>query len=216
MEIALDGFDRKTYALAYEYERQEILAENFVWLFTGVILIAAVIIVLVVLQRRRKKAVEVSGDGEVKLMFKTLIHPGLGFEEIKDKKRGSFRVALVILTLFYVSSVIKVLWGGFLFTNYDPGSFNSLWVFVQSFGLVLLWVVANWLVTSLASGKGKVKEIFVVTCYALVPIIVERLIWIALSNVLLPEEASFLGILSTVSIFYTGLLLVIGMMRIHD
>ena len=149
-------------------------------------------------------------------MFKTLLHPGLGFEEIKDKKRGSFKVALVILTLYYVSSVIKVLWGGFLFTNYDPGSFNSLWVFVQSFGLIILWVVANWLVTSLASGKGKVKEIFVVTCYALVPIIVERLIWIVLSNVLLPEEGSFLGILSTVSLLYTGLILIIGMLRIHD
>ena len=64
----------------------------------------------------------------------------------------------MILTLFYVSSVIQTLWGGFLFTNYDPGSFNSLWVFVQSFGLIILWVVANWLVTSLASGKGKLKE----------------------------------------------------------
>ena len=216
MDIALEGFDRETYALAYEYERQEILAENFVWLFTGVVLIAAVVIVLVILNKRRKKAVEVSGDGEVKLMFRTLIHPGLGFEEIKDKKRGSFKVALVILTLFYVSSVIQTLWGGVLFTNYDPGLFNSLWVFVQSFGLIILWVVANWLVTSLASGKGKLKEIFVVTCYALVPIIVERLIWIALSNILLPEEGSFLGILSTVSLLYTGLLLIIGMLRIHD
>ncbi len=216
MEVALDGFDRETYALAYKYERQEILADNFVWLFTGVILIAAVVIVLVILHKRRRKTVEVSGDGEVKLMFKTIIHPGLGFEEIKDKKRGSFRVALVILTLYYVTAVIKVLWGGFLFTAYDPGAFNSLWVFVQSFGLIALWVIANWLVTSLASGKGKVKEIFVVTCYSLVPIIVERLIWIPLSNVLLPEEGSFLGILSTVSLLYTGLILIVGMLRIHD
>ena len=216
MDIALEGYDRETYALAYKYERQSLLAENFGWLFGGIILIAAVIIALVVINKKRKKEVAIEGGGEVKLMFKTLLHPGLGFEEIKDKKRGSMRVALVILLLYYVTAVIKVLWGGFLFTAYDPGTFNSLWVFVQSVGLVVLWVVANWLVTSLASGKGRVKEVFIVTCYALVPMIVERLIWIVLSNVLLPDEGSFLTILSTVSLLYTGLILIIGMLRIHD
>jgi hypothetical protein len=50
----------------------------------------------------------------------------------------------------------------------------------------------------------------------LVPLIVESFIWIILSNVLLPEEGSFLGILSTVAMLYTGLILIIGMIRIHD
>ncbi len=216
MDMALEGYDRETYGLAYKYQRQEILSENFIWLFIGALLIIAVIVAVVIINKKRKQVVEVSGGGEVKLMFKTLLHPGLGFEEIKDKKRGSLKVALVILTLYYVSSVIKVLWGGFLFTNYDPGTFNSLWVFVQSFGLVILWVAANWLITSLASGKGRAKEIFTITCYSLVPLIVESLIWIILSNVLLPDEGSFLGILSTVAMLYTGLLLIIGMIRIHD
>ena len=87
---------------------------------------------------------------------------------------------------------------------------------VQSVGLVALWVVANWLVTTLVGGKGKLKEIFITTCYCLMPIIAERVIYIILTNFLLPTEGSFLGILTTISLIYTGLLLVIGMMRIHD
>ncbi|MEE0927756.1 MAG: YIP1 family protein, partial [Acutalibacteraceae bacterium] len=106
--------------------------------------------------------------------------------------------------------------GGFLFTNYDPGTFNSLWVFVQSAGLVVLWVIANWLVTTLMQGKGKAKEIFVVTCYSLMPMIIERVLYIILTNFLLPAEASFLGIMTTAAMIYTGLMLVIGLMRIHD
>ena len=215
MEVALEGYDRDTYALAFEYHRQNLVSKYFALLFGAVVLIVAAIIVAVVL-KKRKATDEVKADSETKLALSTLIHPGLAFEEMKDKKRGSIRVALVILLLFYVSAVIQVLWGGFLFTKYDPGTFNSLWVLVQSVGLVALWVISNWLVTTLMGGKGKLKEIFVVTCYCLMPMIGARLIYIVLTNFLLPTEGSFLGILTTVAMIYSGLLLVIGMMRIHD
>ena len=103
-----------------------------------------------------------------------------------------------------------------MFTSYDPGSFNSLWVFVQTIGLVALWVVANWMICTLMGGKGRFKEIIIVTSYSLMPIIIERIIWIALSNILLPTESGFLGILTTVAILYAFLLFIIGMMRIHE
>ncbi|MBQ1187119.1 MAG: YIP1 family protein [Clostridia bacterium] len=215
MEVALEGYDRDTYALAFEYHRQNLVSKYFGILFAAVIVIALAVIAVVVFKKKKGEA-EVSGDSEWKLALSALIHPGLAFEEMKDKKRGSVKVALVILLLFYVSAVIQVLWGGFLFTKYDPGTFNSLWVLVQSVGLVALWVIANWLVTTLMAGKGKLKEIFVVTCYSLMPIIGARVIYIVLTNFLLPTEGSFLGILTTAAMIYTGLLLVIGMMRIHD
>lgn len=216
MDWALEGYDRETYALAYEYERQNIISDNFTWIFIAVVVIAAAVIVFALLRKKKSDEDIVKDKNELQLALTTLIHPGLAFEEIKDKKRGSFRVAVVILLLFYVTAVLQTLWGGFLFTNFDPGTFNSLWVFVQSAGLVALWVIANWLVTTLLGGKGKMKEIFVVTCYSLMPIIIQRVIYIVLTNFLLPDEGSFLGILSTVAMIYTGLLLAIGMMRIHD
>lgn len=215
MELALEGYDRDTYALAFEYYRQNLFSKYFALIFGVVIVIAAAVIAFAIF-RKKKVVDEIKAKSETKLALSAVIHPGLAFEELKDKKRGSFRVATVILLLFYVSAVIQVLWGGFLFTKYDPGTFNSLWVFVQSAGLVALWVVANWLVTTLMGGKGKLKEIYVVTCYSLTPIIASRVIYILLSNILLPTEGSFLGILTTVAIIYTGLILVIGMMRIHD
>ena len=218
MEVALEGYDRETYALAFEYQRQELISKNFALIFGVVILIVAAVIVLIIIKNKKKKKDEdeVPKKSETKLAFSTLIHPGLAFEEMKDKNRGSVKVSIVILLLFYVTAVLKVLWGGFLFTQYDPGTFNSLWVFVQSAGLVALWVIANWLVTTLMGGKGKMKEIFIVTCYSLMPMIGERIIYIILTNFLLPTEGSFLGILTTIAMIYSGLLLIIGMMRIHD
>lgn len=216
MDWALEGYDRDTYALAYEYHRQNLLSKYFTWIFVAVVVIIGGALAFVFLRKKKKDDEIVAQKNETQLALTTLIHPGLAFEEMKDKKRGSVKVATVILLLFYISAVLQTLWGGFLFTNFDPGSFNSLWVFVQSAGLVALWVVANWLVTTLLGGKGRMKEIYVVTCYSLMPIIVQRVLYIILTNFLLPNEASFLGILSTVAMIYTGLLLTIGMMRIHD
>ncbi len=216
MDMALEGYDRDTYGLAYEYHRQNLVSKYFTLMFLVVVVIVAGIIAFSVLRKKKNPEEQVARDNEAKLALSCLIHPGLAFEEIKDKKRGSVRVSLVILLLFYVTAVLQVLWGGFLFTGFDPGTFNSLWVLVQSAGIVLLWVIANWLVTTLLGGKGKLKEIFIVTCYSLMPMVIERILYIVLTNFLLPSEASFLGILSTVAMIYTGLLLVIGMMRIHD
>ena len=111
---------------------------------------------------------------------------------------------------------LKTIAGGFLFSDYDPASFNSIIVFVRSVGVVVLWIAANWLVCTLLGGKGKLKEIIIVTCYSLLPLILEGVIHIILSNVLLPVEASFLSILSTIGLIYFGFMLVIGMLKIHD
>ncbi len=216
MDLALEGYDRKTYALAYEYHRQELVSDYFIFIFFGVVVVVGGVLAFVFLRKKKKDEEVVAQKNEAQLALTALIHPGLVFEEMKEKKRGSARVATVILLLFYVTAVLQTLWGGFLFTNFDPGTFNSLWVLVQSAGLVALWVVANWLVTTLLGGKGKMKEIYVVTCYSLMPIIIQRVIYIILTNILLDTEASFLGILTAVSLLYTGLMLVLGLLRIHD
>ena len=129
---------------------------------------------------------------------------------------GSVGLSIVVMLVFYVITIAETLLGGFLFTNYDPGTFNAFWVFVRTVGLVVLWVAANWLVCTLLQGKGRFNEILIVTSYSLIPIILTRIVWIILSNVLLETEASFLSIITMVGILWAGLMLVIGMVRIHD
>ncbi len=214
METALEGYDRETYALAYKYQRKIWISENFLWIFTSMVVIIIAIIVFMVIAK--KKNVVLIKNNEVRLMFSTLFHPGVSFETIKNKKKGSLGLAFFILIIFYVTAVIKQLFGGFLFTSYDPATFNSLWVFVQSIGLVVLWIISNILVCSLMDGKGTTKEIIIVTSYSIIPMIFERIVWIILTNILLPEESAFLSILSVVSIMWVGILLIIGMMRIHE
>ena len=81
---------------------------------------------------------------------------------------------------------------------------------------MVLWIAADWMVCTLLGGNGKFREIAVVTCYSLWPIIISGFIRLVLTNVLLPGESAFLSVLNTAAILYFLILMVIGLLKIHD
>ncbi len=214
LEYSKMGYDRDTYALAFEFVRQNFINRNFWFIFIGILIMLCGLVAVIIIGKRRK--ITLIKNQELKLFFNTLIHPALSFEEVKEKGRGRIWICLITVTVYYIFSVLRVLCGGFLFTYYDPENFNSLMVLVRSVGFVVLWIVCNWMVCTLLGGRGKLREITVVTCYSLQPLIIEGILSLALTNTLLPSEGEFLGILNAVAILYALLLLVIGMIKIHD
>lgn len=214
LKISLEGYDRETYTLAFEYYRTEWVYDNFTILFIVVVSLIAVLIFTIVFIK--KKNIQLIKNEKFKIMLNTMIHPSISFEKIKENHKGSVRISIILIILFYISSVIKTLFGGFVFTGYDPAEYNSLLALIQSAGLIILWIVSNWLVSTLMSGKGRFIEILIVTSYSLVPLIISNVVWTIISNFLLPSESAFLSILSFVAIFYSAILLIMGMLKIHE
>ena len=177
------------------------------------VLVVALIAFLVISTRKKIKFIR---NKELSLMFSVLTHPSNSFTDIKEKKQGSVLLCAISVLLFYIVTILQTLKGGFLFTVYDAASFNSLWLFVKTVGLVGLWIIANWMVCTLLQGKGRFKEIAIVTCYSLLPLIIEKAIRLILTNVLLPSEASFLNILDAIAVLYFLILMTIGLIKIHD
>ena len=214
LELAKKGYDRDTYAIAFEYMRGEIINNNFVLIFIVLLLLIVLLIVFLVISSKKK--IKLIKNKQVSLMFSALLHPSDCFTEIKEKRQGSLMLCVISVLLFYVVTILNTLKGGFLFTIYDVASFNSVWLFIKTTGLVVLWVVANWMVCTLLGGRGRFKEIAIVTCYSLQPLIIEKVIRLLLTNVLLPSEASFLTISEAVAILWFLLLMIIGLLKIHD
>lgn len=214
LDLAKKGYDRETYAIAFENKRNDIINDYFVLIFIAIVLVIVLLIVFLVVSTRKK--LQFIRNKELNLMLSVLIHPSNTFTDVKEKRQGSILLSVISVLLFYVVSVLQTLKGGFLFTIYDPASFNSVWLFVKTAGLVILWIIANWMVCTLLGGKGRFKEITIVTCYSLLPLIIGKVIHLVLTNVLLPVEASFLSILDTVALLYFLLLMVIGLLKIHD
>ena len=60
------------------------------------------------------------------------------------------------------------------------------------------------------------KQVYIVTCYALIPTIVSNILLTALSHVFTPEEALLLTAISTVCTALTAIMLCVGNMTVHE
>ena len=82
--------------------------------------------------------------------------------------------------------------------------------------LFIFFVFANWCIASFLDGKGKMKDIIVVTAYALLPMLASIVLKVFLSNVLCIEEEAFIGIIVAIGYVWSGIILVLGMYAIHS
>ena len=214
IELAKQGYDRETYALAFGSVRTEWLRQNFTWvLLIAVVLIAGLIALLVYSTKHQMRLVK---NEKLHLATTMLTHPFENFREIKEKNLTSVPICLVIILLYYVFDVMTTTMGGFAFTYFDPSSYNALLILAKTVGLVILWTVTNWAVCTLFSGKGKIKEIFTVISYSLIPSLVGSLIYIVCTNILVPDEAAFLSVLMVICTAYTVIMLMAGSIIVHD
>lgn len=213
LDYAKKGVDRTSYSRAYEYVRKDFLTKNFV-------LIVAIAVVLVValilfLNWKKKKNIVLIKNYKLKTAISTLLHPADTFYEIKNNKGGSVLIATAFLAVWYVFKIIG-LSTGFIFNDASIKDVNAWYALAQTFGLVVLFAVANWAVTTLFEGKGKLKDIYIVTSYSLIPMIIQAIGYDILSNVLTLNEANILTILNYVCIILTGVILVMGLINLHE
>lgn len=217
-ELALDyakkGYDKQTYSLAFKSVRRDFLAKYFPVIFIALIIVLTTLIIAV--HRASKRDKKLIKNQKIATMLRALIHPFDSFDRVKFKNEGSVVGGFVLIGLFYCTTVLKTTAGGFLFSDYDPTEYNAFLSLIQTFGFVFLWTVSNWAVCTLFGGIGKLKEIFVVISYALMPLIIYNLLFLALSHFFVANEVGFLTVFSTVSLIYAVILVTVGSIKIHD
>lgn len=213
MEYAKLGYDRNTYSQAYEYVREQFMSRNFTVIFVGVILVVVLLVLL--LRFKKKRNITFIKNKKLKIALGTMFHPADTFYEIKRNDNGSVAIATAILAIWYVFKIIGYS-SGFIFNKTSIETANAWYAIAQTFGLVLLFVVANWLVCVLFEGKGKLKQIYVAVCYSIMPLIIQAIGYDILSNVLTLSEANFISILNYICYIYTGILIVMALINIQE
>ena len=214
MDLAKQGYDRETYSLAYGSVRAELVSKYFTLIMLVVVAIIGVAIFALVYSTKHK--VRLIKNEKVHNAVSVLLHPFDSFANLKEKNLASVPICLAIIVLYYVFTVLKDTAGGFAFVYFDPSSYNALLILGKTAGIVILWTVANWGVCTLLGGKGKMKEIFSVISYSLIPLLFGSIIFVVASNLLVPDEATFLGVLTTICTIYSYLIIMIGSICVHD
>lgn len=218
LEYARQGQSYDLYNQIYEQISKNFLRENMIWLLLGsiVFIIAIVIIIKIIMKHLKIKLFSYETKEKLRLPFEIILHPVNSFIDLKYKKKGSVFIGVSIAILYYITDIISVTSGGFLFTKFDTFTFNSLFSLARTAGLIILWAIVNWAVCSLLEGKGTLKEVFCVTTYSILPLIFYNIIFLILSNILPLSTAVFLNGINVVAILFTAFLLIIGMINIHE
>lgn len=82
--------------------------------------------------------------------------------------------------------------------------------------LLGLFCIGNWSVTCLMEGEGRMRDIITVAGYAMLPIALMLGPATIISNMVSIEEAAIYQILIGISIAWTAVLLLLGVMTVHN
>ena len=145
-----------------------------------------------------------------------LTHPIQGFTDFKIEKKGKMWVSIVILLMYVLMEILAYQYEGIITNTNNPQKFNSIQILIYGVLPPIVLAVANWSVTTLLDGKGKMKEIFMMICYSLFPITVFGFLNILLSNVMTLDEAQFITLINIIGWVLTGIMAFMGLVVIHE
>jgi len=152
----------------------------------------------------------------LKYSLYVITHPLDGFWDLTHEKRGSIAAANVIVAAAVIVEVLRLTLTSFQFVKINMEFFNAIIVVMRVILPVFLWTLANWSLTTLMDGKGKMGDIYMAVAYALTPLVIINAIMIVLSQVITFDEGAVYWVLAGLSVLWTGILLIAGMMMIHD
>ncbi|MBO5200158.1 MAG: YIP1 family protein [Clostridia bacterium] len=148
--------------------------------------------------------------------FGLIRHPIETFNDMKYEGRSSLGVANLILFVYFLEEMLNFTLTGYLFTNNSSEDLSIIAVFAKTVLLVLLWTVCNWATCTLLEGEGTFKQIWIATCYSLIPLVIMSLPISLVSNFFSVSEASFYNTFTLIMQGWFIILLFLGMMVTHQ
>ncbi len=152
----------------------------------------------------------------LKYTFTIYSHPFEGFWFMKAEKRATPKTGLVILLLLLVTTSIRIYTTGYILSSISLTNFSVWLMMLVIIGIVLLYCIANWALTTLLDGKGTFGEIFTSLMYSVTPIVIMNLPMTLLSNLVSYEGIPFYNFLNVITFAWSLFLLLAANHSVHD
>ena len=125
-------------------------------------------------------------------------------------------MANTILILTLLARICRLQFTSFIFNKVYWPEINIFMYLASVVFPLALWCVANWAWTTLFDGKARLNQIYMATCYCLLPYPLFQFPLIVLSNVVTVDEGEFYSVISTLSLVLCALLILVAMSQIHE
>ena len=150
-------------------------------------------------------------------MFRFIKQPADSFYYIKKKERGSLLFAGIIYVWVVAVRVLSLYLTGFVFNPFPDVAFipvgNEI---VMTLLLIALWNAANYLISTISDGEGRVRDVVIGSAYSLFPYALFVLPIALLTNVLTLNETFLYSFSMNIVWFWMGLMLFIMVKEIHN
>jgi tetratricopeptide (TPR) repeat protein len=150
-------------------------------------------------------------------MFRFIKQPADSFYYIKKSQRGSLLFAGLVYAWVIVVRVLSLYLTGFIFNPYTVLAYIKVGnEVVTTVLLILIWNAANYLVSTISDGEGRVRDVIVGSAYSLFPYALLALPIALISNVLTLNEIFIYKFSLDIMWFWTGMMLFIMVKEIHN
>lgn len=222
LEYFLLGNNRRYYSRSYEQVRQDFLREHF-----GLLMPAVIILVGALLAWRRVRERNAAFEPmklipanpplwmRVQYSLHLIRHPFDGFYDLKHAGIGTTGSAAVLVGLFVFAMLVHTQLTAFLFNLRDVSELSMSREVITILLPFVIFAVANWTLTTLMDGEGTIRNIFIATAYATVPMILIYLPLTGISHVLTEQEEALFYFFRTFAAVWVGWLLFTGNMITH-
>ncbi len=212
--------NKDRYSDALGENRASMIEHNLLWLVLAVVVLLYLVVKLFGWIGRRNRAPKYQDKHETFLnrflySFYIMIHPYDGFWDVKHEKRGSVQAATALAAFLAAARIFSKFFTNYLFNDAYGTKISVIQEILIVFLPLLLWTLTNWCVTTLADGEGSMKDVYVFTAYALMPMTLFTILNTVLSHVLILDEAMYLTFFSSLGVIWSGYLLFAGNTQTH-
>lgn len=152
----------------------------------------------------------------LKYSLYVIFHPFDGFWDLIHEKRGSLGAATVIFIMVILTQIWTWTYSSFPYYYPQWEYFNLFMQVLPTIILFFIWCIANWSLTTLMDGKGKLGHIYMASAYALTPYVLINIPLIFLTYVLTLEESAYYVVINNIGTAWCVILMIAAMMMIHD
>ncbi|MCK9537301.1 MAG: hypothetical protein M0R05_06980, partial [Bacilli bacterium] len=217
---------RAEYSEAFWEVRNLWLINHMADLMIGFFAALAVIIGAIILNRRYalflkitapvKALISRPGVTDQLVMFKFIRHPFKAVYDVRYNKNIKVYSAFGFLLVIFAVYIVHLVATGFLF---NPIILERTFLIKEALKIglpVLLFVIGNHLISSLMSGEGTLRSIFINTVGSLGPVLILLPPAILISNILTYNESFIYYFLVTALMIWVGVLLFVVIKETHN
>jgi hypothetical protein len=148
--------------------------------------------------------------------FSVARHPLDSYYYMKRKEKGSLPGAAINFLFFFAAYLIFQISKGFVVQLAEIEDMDFTVIIGGFIGLYLLFVICNYLVTSINDGDGGIVDIFKLVSYSMFPLSVTLLAVTVVSHIMTENEVFLLMFMLVGGFAWSGALLWLGLQEVHN